>query len=502
MRDISWNHNILILSEAISKDMTAKSNLSKSFFWSFLEQGGSSLVALITQIILARIIAPEAFGVMAILLVINSVLSTLTQSGFGMALIQKKEATARCFSTAFWMSIIIAAALYVIIFLSSPFIAQLYAMPDLEQYIKALMALLFLDAFNSVQRAYLQKNLDFKALFNSNFLAILLGSLTGIVLALLGFGVWALIAQIAAQSLCACIVMTIQVPWKPSFDFSKKDARSLFNYGWKICATGILNTFYTGLSELILGKTTTKTDLGYFSQGRKWPVAAMGAVVNALQNVLFPVFSDLQNDAAALREAVKDALLTSSYITIPVCLLATVIAEPVIVLLLTDIWLPCVPVFQMTCLGYAFIMPQVVNLRAYMALGDSGLYLKLQIIKVVSGALLFCTVALFTENIYYVAIAVFAHTVFSVIVVDMQPAKRMHGLGRKEQLLGLLPIVTLSIVSAIFASLIPFINTEYILQMILQIVVFCSVYLLGSKVFRIPGGSNCLNAIKNLLNKQ
>lgn len=473
--------------------------LSISFFWSLMEQGGTSIVSLLVQIILARLLAPEIFGVMAILLVINNLIITIAQSGFGSALIQKKNADGTSFSTALWLSIGLACALYCIAFFSSSFIASMYSMPDIELYIKVLALAVFLESFNSIQRAYLQKNMEFKRLFQTNFIALFLGAIAGIVLAIFGFGVWALIFQTITQALVASIVMIILVPWKPQLIFDLQEGRSLFSYGWKICISGILNTFYTGLSELVVGKSCNATALGYYSQGRKWPIAAMAAVTNSLQNVLFPAFSELQDNMEKLRFTVKKALVSGFYITAPICVLSAIIAEPIIYFLLGPTWLPCAFIFQVSCLGFVLVMPQVINLRAYMALGHSGLYLKLQSIKVVSGAILFCGVALVTKNIYLVSLAVFAHSLACILFVDMRPAKRIIGISALEQIRLIMPTILLVAISSLPTIVISITSIDYLSKMLLQVLIFILIYYICSKISHHEGLADCKSILIQLI---
>lgn len=476
--------------------------LSISFFWSFLEQGGSSIVSLLVQIILARLLLPDAFGVMAILLVIINLVNTLAQSGFGSALIQKKNASRITFSTAFWLSMALSLVLYIAVFFISPFIAEIYKMPDLVLYIRILGLSVFLESFNSIQRSFLQKDMQFKSLFRANFFAITFGAAVSIAMALAGFGIWSLIGQVLSQAGTACIILLVQIPWKPSFNFDSNDARFLFDYGWKVCLTSVLNTFYIGLSELVIGKSNTAAELGFYSQGRKWPIAAMGAMNNALQNVIFPALTELQDDKAAFKSAIRKALSSGFYIICPICFLATIVAEPIVALLLGSDWLPCVLIFQFTCLGYVLLMPQVLNLRAYMALGHSGLYLKLQTIKVVSGALIFCLVAIISKNIYVVSAAVLIHTSLCILLVDMAPAKRIHGVSALEQVRIILPTIALSIAASAIAAPIQVLHLDYLPQMIIQIIVFLVVFFSISKFTHHSGLNECLNILKQFTKRK
>ena len=453
-----------------------------------LEQGGTRIVSLILQIVLARILMPEAFGVMAILLVLIEVANTIVQSGFGAALIQRQEATDRSFTTAFWLSLCFAAVLYSIVFFAAPALAAFYGMADLSIYLRVLALILFVEAFNSIQRSYLQKEMHFRALFNSIIAASIGSGVVGVTLALLGFGVWALVAQALSQALLACFVMLIQVPWRPSFHFETTEARALFSYGWKICVTGILNTLYLGLSELILGKVCSPADLGVYSQGRKWPNAAISMVSNALQNVFFPAFAEIQSDKEALRGAIQKAVVVGSYLIMPTALLVAVAAEPLVALLLTEKWLACVLVFQLVCVQNLGLMLGIVNLRAY---------LKLQLIKVLSGLVIISGIAILLHNIYWVALAACVHGLLCVFI-DLAPAKRMHGLGSLSQIRSVMPTLFVALLAAGLALVPLAFDISYALQLLLQIVIYVGVYLACSRVFKLRGLQECFTILSDL----
>ena len=316
-----------------------QNQVSKSFLWSFLEQASVIIIQFVVQIVLARLLAPEIFGVLAIILVVVNILNVLAQSGLGSALIQDNDADEQAFSTAVWLSLGFAALLYLLVYFLSGPIALFYGMVDLDLYIRVLSLCIFFNAFNSIQRSYLQKTMNFRSLFLMNLFALIASGIVGIVMAYSGAGIWALIAQTIVQSAIACLVMAILTPLKISFTFSIHKAKSLFSYGWKMCMTGVLATAYNSVSELIIGKTCTSGDLGLYSQGRKWPIAAIGAITNAVANVLFPALARLKEDRAAFQNAIIRALQSGTYIIAPLCFLLAVIAEPLIVIFLTDKWI-------------------------------------------------------------------------------------------------------------------------------------------------------------------
>ena len=474
----------------------------KSFVWSFLEQGGSKAIQFVVQIILARLLSPEAFGVLAILLVVTQVADSIAQSGLGMALIQKSDATDRSYSTAWWLSLGLAAALYVAVFLGAPAIAAFYSMPDLVVYLRVLGLIVFFNSANSIQRSFLQKSLNFKSIFAATTVAALGSGVAGIAMAVLGFGVWALVAQSLLQSVFICIVMWVKVSWKPALVFEAGEAKSLFGYGWKICITGILNVFYSGISELVLGRACSAGELGLYSQGRKYPNAAIGVMTNSIANVLFPMFSAIKDDEAALHSAIKRGLTLGTFIVAPMSLLAAVVAEPVVALLLTEKWLSCVPIFQLTCVANAFLMLQLVNLRAYMALGDSALYMRLQIIKVLGGGAVIWATAAITHNIYATAVANFVVGISSILFVDLAPAKRLHGYSALRQVRDVLPVLALSVVASVAGLSVQLLALGYVAELLLQCVVFGAVFLAGAKALRFKELSEAASLVRGLAQRR
>ena len=475
----------------------SKSRVLKSFAWSFMERIGVRFVNLLVQIVLARILDADAFGVIAILLVVVNVADSIAMSGLGMALVQGDDITEESFSTAFWLSLGLSGIIYLILFVGAPVMSSFYSMPTLATYMRVLSLVVLFDGINSIQRAYLQKNMDFKRLFVTNTISALTSGVIGVVMAIMGLGVWALIWQTLSQAICVCLVLLFVVPWKPALVFNRSIAGGLFSYGWKICATSILNVFYTGISDLILGRTCSSSDLGMYSQGRKWPNAVITLVTNALQNVLFPAFAELKNDMEAFRHAARKALVAGTFIAVPAVTCFAVVAEPLIAILLTEKWLPAKRIFQMLCISNAVLIIQLVNLRAYMALGASGFYLRIQIVKVALGVLVIGGTAYIARDIYAVAFATAALGVFNILVVDTWGAKRMFGYSRAEQLRDVWKIYLVALVAGIIAWVPAFFLDSYVLRLIIQTAIFCGAYLLIARSIRLEGYSDCMRILKD-----
>lgn len=458
-----------------------------SLFWSFMEQGGSKVAQLVVQLVLARILAPEAFGVLAILLVFTQIADSVAQSGMGTALIQREGAGPREYSTALWLSLGLAAALYALLFLSAPVVEGFYGMPGLTAPLRVLSLTFVFNAFNSIQRSYLQKSMDFRDLCRANVLALALSGAAGIAAALMGWGIWALVVQYVAQAALACATLLCFSPWRPSFEFDPGVAKELYSYGWKICVTGILSTVYTSVSELILGKTCSTSDLGLYSQGRKWPNAGVQLFSNAIQNVFLPAFSELQSNHDALRASMRRMLVDGSFVVVPFSVLTAAASGPIVRLLLGEAWVGCVPVFALTCLTNCVLILQLTNLRSYMALGRSDLYLALQAIKVLVGTIVTASAAIMTRDIVMVALANTLISFLNVVVVDLWPAASVHGYGRREQLGDIAPTLAASVVAGVCSFLPTLMRAPDLMTLVFQAVVFGAAYLFLARALGAEG---------------
>lgn len=470
----------------------------KSFFWSFLEQGGSKVVSLVVQIVLARILSPESFGVLAILLVVTNIADAIAQSGLGSAIIQRRGSDEATYSTAFWLSMGIAAGLFCCIIIASPVIEDFYAMPGLGRYLNVLAVVVFFNSANSIQRSILQKRMDFKSLFWTSALAAMASGAVGVVGALAGWGVWALVAQSVSQSVATCVVMAARVSWRPSFSFNKREARELLTYGWKIAFTSVLNVLYTGISDLIVGRACSTEALGYYSQGRKYPMAVISMAMNAIQNVMFPALAKRQGEDKAFVGAARRSLVTGTFVIAPIALFCASAAEPIVALLLTEKWLPCVPIFQMVCISHSIMMLTATNLRAYMALGRSGLYLRLQVIKVVIGGVSICGTALLTGDIYFTALATCISTLFNTLIVDSACSNSVYGYSAASQLKDIGPSVVLATVAALAAYLPALAIDDEIILLLIQLLVFWILFLAGAWVFRLQGLADFMAIVRSL----
>ena len=356
-------------------------SVSSSMIYKTLERYVVMAFQMVVQIVIARILSPSDYGVVAMMTVFISVATVFVQHGFNMAIVQKKDADDTDFSTALIVNMAIGVVLYLIMVVCSPAIASFYNQPDITKFLPALSLLLVFGSINSIQIAIANRKMMFKNLFKCNVVASLLSGIAGIGTALLGWGVWALIVQQLTSSIALSIMLYLQQHWKPNWKFSGKSARTQFSFGWKILVAGLLNQIYRELNSLVIGKQYTSSDLAFYNKGSQFPKYVTMGVDSSISSVMFSAFSKNQNNREALHEQMKKTIVINSYLVFPILALLGVAAEPIVSLLLTDKWLPLVPYMQICCITFVLHPLAAVQVQAITAVGRSDVRLKIEILK-------------------------------------------------------------------------------------------------------------------------
>ena len=349
-----------------------------NMIWRFLEHTGAQLVQFIVAIVLARILSPEDYGTVELVMVFITILNVFVDSGLGTALVQKKNADNIDFSTVFYTNIVFCLVLYAILFITSPFIARFYSNETLTVVIRVLGITILISGVKNIQYSYVSKTLQFKKFFFATLFGTITAAVIGIWMAYHGFGVWALVAQQLINLTIDTIFLWITVNWKPNFVFSFDRLKELFSYGWKILLVGLLDTGYNNLRQLIIGKKYSKADLAFYNKGDLFPKAIIGNLNNAIDSVLLPVMSSEQDDKKLVKLMTRRAIKISTYCIAPLIMGLSVCAPSVVTILLTDKWLPCVPFLRIFCITYMFYPIHTANLNAIKAMGRSDLFLKLE----------------------------------------------------------------------------------------------------------------------------
>ncbi len=451
------------------KNSMAKS-VTSGLVWTYAERTGSQLITIIVTIILARLIAPNEYGVISLVVIFINIANTFVVSGLGNSLIQKRDADSLDFSTLFYFSIVFSLIIYIIVFFCAPSIANFYEIPLLALVIRIMAIRLPIAAVNSIQEAYICRKLEFKKFFFATLVGTIFSAVIGIFMAYKGHGVWALVAQYLSNAIINTLMLALISGWKPELRFSTSRLSSLFSYGWKIMFVGVLNELYSNLRNLVIGKKYSAADLAFSDKGDQFPRAIAGNINSSLSKVLFPVLSNNQDNKLIIKSMTRRSIKTGSYVLFPILFGFAAIAQPFVILLLTEKWIECIPYLQILCIVYALQPIQTSSLQAIKALGRSDLYLKLEIIKKIFGVIILLVSVFCFHSVIYIILGSLCAEVVST-VINFPINKNLFGYGYREQISDILPAIVLSVIMSIAVILIGETVANKIIVIILQITI-------------------------------
>ena len=474
-----------------------KTKVISSLFWKLMERGGTQGIQFIVQIILARLLLPEDFGAIAIVMVFISLAQVFVHSGLNTALIQSKDVDDVDFSSVFYLSLFVAALLYILIYFTAFFTADFYRDPILIPVLRVLALTLFFGAFNSIQNAYISRNMMFKKLFYSSVGPILISGTTGIIAAYMGFGVWALVIQQLINQISITIIMWFTVKWRPKLIFSIKRVTKLFSFGWKLLASSLLNALYVDIRTLIIGRFYTPSVLGYYNRGQQFPKVIVSNISGSIQSVMLPTLSANQDNTKRVKEMMRRAIKTSSFMIFPMMIGMAVVAEPLVKIVLTDKWLPAVPFLQIFCASYALMPIHTANLQAINALGRSDIFLRLEIIKKIIGLIILVISLQF--GVYAIALGQVISGIISTFI-NAYPNKELLFYSYKEQWIDIMPSLLLSIVMGSIVYLFNFLYLQAWKILFLQVALGAIFYIGLSKVLKVENLNYLIATIKEFAN--
>lgn len=479
------------------RDYHLRERTISGIFWSFSERIGQQAIQFVIQIVLARLLLPEQFGVIAMLAIFMAVAQSFIDSGFGQALIQKQNATPVDESSVFYFNIAIGIFVAGLLCLAAPLIASFYKMPILTPVTRVLSLTLVINAFGLIQTSLMTKRVDFKRQMKVSMVAVAGSGAAGIILAYLGFGVWALVIQSLSNSLLRTIMLWFVHKWRPIRAISLKSLRSMFSYGSKLLFSGLLDTIYNNLYLLIIGKFFSARDLGFYSRARSIQQLPVDNVTSSVGRVTFPVFSSIQENKERLKRGLKEALKNMAIVNFALMIGLAVCARPLVRVLLSDKWLPTVPYLQLLCIAGMLYPLQAINLNVLKAQGRSDLFFWLEIIK---KALV--TVAIFVTYRWGVVAIIYGQIATSLIAYYLNTyyTGKMLKYPITEQIVDLLPALGLSLlIGAILfiLTLLP-INSQ-ILLLLLQIVIGVGLWITLCWIFKISPFVNLRNRMLPVL---
>lgn len=476
----------------------SKSLTVSNFLWRFAERCGAQLVTFIVSIVLARILAPEDYGQIALITIFTTIMQVFVDSGLGTALIQKKDADDLDFSSVFYFNFAVCLALYAVMFVAAPFIAEFYNDTSLTPIIRVISLTIVISGVKGIQQSYVSRNMLFKRFFYATLGGTIFSAFLGIGLAYAGFGVWAIVAQQLSNTTIDTLILWLTVKWRPKKMFSWERLKGLLSFGWKMLASSLLDTIYTNIRSLIIGKMYSSADLAYYNQGDKFPSVIAGNINTSIDSVLLPTMASAQDEPARVKSMTRRAIKTSTYIMAPLMMGLAFCAEPIVRLVLTDKWLPCVPFLRIFCITYMFYPIHTANLNAIKAMGRSDLFLKLEIAKKIVGMVLLLTTMWF--GVMAMAYSLLVSSVSSQII-NSWPNRKLLNYGYLEQLKDILPGIALAVFMGCCVNLVSLFHLPNLATLLIQIPLGAVIYIAASALLHLESFEYLVDMIRPMVRK-
>ena len=472
--------------------------IASGLAWKLLELGGTQGIQLLVSIILARILTPDEFGTISLITVFLTIANTFVQSGFATSLVQNKDVDDHDFSSVLWVSLIMAVVMYWALYFSAPAIADFYEMPVLVKLLRLTGIILFPGAVVSIQTAHASRSMQFRKLFISNLIAVIISGVIAIVMAVKGFGVIAMSIQQIAFYFVLMVVMFFTVSWKPAAVLDAGRVKVLIGFGWKILAAGLLDTIWSNVYSLVIGKKYSAAELGGFNKGEQFPKIIATNIGNALQAVMLPAYSRLQDEKDKLKELIKKTVQYSEFFLLPMMAGLIATAEPLVSVVLTDKWLFCVPYLRILSLSYIFWPIHVANLQSINAQGRSDLFLKLEILKKISG-IIFLLISLPYGIIFMLLMKTINELVCAFI--NSFSNKKLLGYGFLNQLQDIQRSVICSVIMGVATYAISFTGLSGVVLLIVQIITGIAVYIITSLLINRKLANELIQTLKAAINR-
>lgn len=478
-------------------DTVLKQKTISSILWSLVQRFGVMIISFCANLVLARLLTPDDYGVIGMLLIFISVSNTFIDGGFGTALIQKKEPTQEDYSTIFFWNIFISVILTGILYISSPLISEFYRLPLLSDVLKVMGTVLVINAFSVVQTNILQKKFEFKKLATINIIANIAASILAIVLALRGFGVWSLVFRYLSCSLVISIILWITTKWKPMLTFKFKSFRTLGKFGGMVLLANLVETIYTEFQGLVIGRAFSAKDLGYYTQAKRLEEIPTLGITSAVNQASFPVYASIQDDKQSLKTLIRRNINTLSFINFPLYAILLIIAEPLFIILFSDKWLESVPYFRILCLAGAIYPITSLNTNIIKSLGKGNIYFYMQLFKRVIG------ICLIIGGLRYGMLGLMWVLVLNAYLmygVNIYFANKLLKYSLLEQLGDIVKNLYITILCSLPTVALVFLNINMFVLMGMQIVMFVMCFVLVCILTKNSTYNDFLKLIKSYIN--
>lgn len=478
-----------------------KQKAASGMVWTALQKYSTMFIHFISGIILARLLTPHDYGCIGMLAIFMVLAEAFIDGGFGSALIQKKRPTQEDYSTIFWWNMSMSVVMYAVLFLSAPAIARFYSIPILCDVLRIQGLILFIYALNVIQRNQLRKKLNFRLLSIVTISTAIISLSVTIVMAYLGYGVWALVAQNLISGIIPALVFWFYVKWKPVCTFSWQSFKELFSFGVYMFLTHLINSFCTQLQGLLIGKFYNPATLGYYSKAHGTEKLASLSISSVMTQVTYPLYAEVQDDKQALGNIIKRITMTLAYLSFPLMFVLLLVAKPLFVLLYSERWLPSVPYFQILCIAGLSACLQSVNLQSISAIGKSKVMFEWTVLKRVVGvSAVLCGLMLY--GIKGLLFGVVFNYWFSYFV-NISLVSRYIGYKFWTQISDLLPVALASSAVALVSYAIGYsLHLGLYLDGIVKVVVYVTLYMGWSWFLKPEAFTYFLSVLPNRIKKR
>lgn len=462
-----------------------KEKTFSGLFWSFADILTNQGIQFIVIMILARLLAPEHFGVIGIVTIFISIANTIVDSGFTQALIREKKVTQDDYSTVFYFNLIASLVIYLLLFVLSPKIATFFNEDELTSIIRVLTSSVIIHSFSIIQRTILVKKIDFKLQTKINFVAAIGSGFIATVLGIMGYGIWSLVVQTISLRLIQTILLWFGNSWKPSFIFSVSSFRRLFKFSSRLLISSLIDTVYGNVFSILIGKYYPAKQLGYYTNAKKLSNLFSIAITSSLQRVTYPVLSSIQDDTVSLINGFRKIITATAYFTFPIMIGLMAVSDSLVVVVFGPKWIESILYFKLLCLAAMLYPFHALNLNILQVKGRSDLFLRLEIIKKLLLTLLIGASLLFSLGIVGLICAGIVSSYLSFFINTYYSSKEI-SYSTKQQIKDLLPFILISVTMGAFVHLTGKLLPEiHILRLLIQVTIGCVFYVLVSWILKL-----------------
>lgn len=477
---------------------SVKNKAIKGAGWSFADNIMSQGITFLVGLVLARLLTPEEYGLIGIILIFIALFNSIVDSGFSNALIRKNDAKDIDYNTVFITNMVLSVVLFFALYFSAPAIARFFNQPSLAPLTRVMGSVVIINAFAIIHRTILVKRVDFKTQTKVSLIASVASGVIGIAMAVAGYGVWSLVGQQISRQLLNSVFLWVWTKWYPKIQFSIESFKELFSFGWKLLVSGLIDTVWREIYQVVIGKCYSAETLGQYTRAQQFGSIFSSNLTAVVQRVSYPVLSEIQDDKARLKLAYQKVIKVTMLVTFCCMLGLAAIAKPMILVLIGEQWLPAVPLLQIICFMMMLYPLQALNLNMLQVQGRSDLFLKLEIIKkiIAVGPLL---IGIFMDIYWMLWGSVI--TGFISFYLNAFYSGRFLNYSIWEQIKDILPSFIVAILMALVVFALSFINLPPFVLLVIQLMTGVVLVVILCELTKLDAYIEIKNILLSFINK-